>query len=686
MNGSKTTDKFKVHLRKKLPTSLSKENFDSIINHMSKTDENDSCLQNTNANDDQIDEIAHFLNIPNNILSTPKRNFNTYSKFSENHREKHSNADDLKSDEIENDAKIVNNNNLNSEELSAASQSDYANSNSYSRTYDFERFEARRRLELLKQKADLVDKFTKATLQSLDDEDDHLNDKVHNLEDSEIDKLTDSFEPRYVKEINFEILKHPSSQQQISVQMLSSDRSAPTKSLKKNTRSCPRARLKRFPCKKDSKSALNLDSKMSSVADYDQTFPKPISISEEQSKMDVQNRSASYNAQKFDKFEPKSNLSLLEKEAALEKIDALSSDERSETGKGLDNQSDDLEHIQKLAYRSISKHIDNDQSVKKNKNFDFDDSSSKIALDRPNVLKIKKISVNNKSYQVLNKIGKGGSSIVYQVYCQESQKILALKMVDLKNADSSILNGFRSEINLLKRLSQCERVVKMFDFEFRDHNKDLLIVLEKGDADLSNVLKTHSQSKQNKLSPHLIKLYWQEMLEAVKEIHSHNIVHSDLKPVNFILVSGKLKLIDFGIANTIQADQTNVYKETIIVDIWSLGIILYNLVYGVTPFSRFGSDNIRKSIAIINGNIEYGPIEDQLLLDVIKNCLQINPLKRPSAVELLNHPYLISTNAKDSKEIVKELPSKNSNFQLPDNLLDQIRNLTPNTLKTFSMF
>lgn len=582
MNGSKTTDKFKVHLRKKLPTSLSKENFDSIINHMSKTDENDSCLQNTNANDDQIDgklfsttnnysngdsiltEIAHFLNIPNNILSTPKRNFNTYSKFSENHREKHSNADDLKSDEIENDAKIVNNNNLNSEELSAASQSDYANSNSYSRTYDFERFEARRRLELLKQKADLVDKFTKATLQSLDDEDDHLNDKVHNLEDSEIDKLTDSFEPRYVKEINFEILKHPSSQQQISVQMLSSDRSAPTKSLKKNTRSCPRARLKRFPCKKDSKSALNLDSKMSSVADYDQTFPKPISISEEQSKMDVQNRSASYNAQKFDKFEPKSNLSLLEKEAALEKIDALSSDERSETGKGLDNQSDDLEHIQKLAYRSISKHIDNDQSVKKNKNFDFDDSSSKIALDRPNVLKIKKISVNNKSYQVLNKIGKGGSSIVYQVYCQESQKILALKMVDLKNADSSILNGFRSEINLLKRLSQCERVVKMFDFEFRDHNKDLLIVLEKGDADLSNVLKTHSQSKQNKLSPHLIKLYWQEMLEAVKEIHSHNIVHSDLKPVNFILVSGKLKLIDFGIANTIQADQTNVYKETII--------------------------------------------------------------------------------------------------------------------------
>ncbi len=48
----------------------------------------------------------------------------------------------------------------------------------------------------------------------------------------------------------------------------------------------------------------------------------------------------------------------------------------------------------------------------------------------------------------------------------------------------------------------------------------------------------------------------------MNEIHQYGIVHSDLKPVNFILVAGKLKLIDFGIANAIQANYTSVYKES----------------------------------------------------------------------------------------------------------------------------
>lgn len=51
------------------------------------------------------------------------------------------------------------------------------------------------------------------------------------------------------------------------------------------------------------------------------------------------------------------------------------------------------------------------------------------------------------------------------------------------------------------------------------------------------------------------------MLEAVEVIHNEKIVHSDLKPANFVLVKGRLKLIDFGIANAIANDTTNIQRE-----------------------------------------------------------------------------------------------------------------------------
>ena len=51
------------------------------------------------------------------------------------------------------------------------------------------------------------------------------------------------------------------------------------------------------------------------------------------------------------------------------------------------------------------------------------------------------------------------------------------------------------------------------------------------------------------------------MLQAVQVIHDEKIVHSDLKPANFVLVKGQLKLIDFGIANAIANDTTNIQRD-----------------------------------------------------------------------------------------------------------------------------
>src|SRR6266699_3261266 len=87
--------------------------------------------------------------------------------------------------------------------------------------------------------------------------------------------------------------------------------------------------------------------------------------------------------------------------------------------------------------------------------------------------------------------------------------------------------------------------------------------MEMGDMDLNTLLKARQNGEGVKYDPAFVRFYWKEMLECLQAVHEHEIVHSDLKPANFVLVQGRLKLIDFGIANAIQTDETvNVHRET----------------------------------------------------------------------------------------------------------------------------
>jgi serine/threonine-protein kinase TTK/MPS1 len=210
--------------------------------------------------------------------------------------------------------------------------------------------------------------------------------------------------------------------------------------------------------------------------------------------------------------------------------------------------------------------------------------------------------------------------------------------------------------------------------------------MEMGELDLNKILEIRLKTEQSKFDVSFVRHYWKEMLECLQAIHAHDIVHSDLKPHNFVLVKGQLKLIDFGIANAIQTDETvNVHRETQIgtpnymspeslmdsnakpdsrgrisnepklmklgkpSDIWSLGCILYQMVYGRAPFAHI-QNQMQRCQAIINFNypIEYPTLGvgnipvPASLIGTLKKCLNRDQHQRPSATDLLDDkdPFL----------------------------------------------
>ncbi|XP_051880710.1 dual specificity protein kinase Ttk isoform X2 [Pristis pectinata] len=273
------------------------------------------------------------------------------------------------------------------------------------------------------------------------------------------------------------------------------------------------------------------------------------------------------------------------------------------------------------------------------------------------------IVVKKKIYSIIKLLGTGGSSKVYQVLDQKKQ-LYAIKQVNLEDADEQAIAGYKDEIEYLKRLQpHSDKIIKLFDYEITDNYINM--VMECGNIDLNTLLR-----RKKVINPLERKLYWENMLEAVHTIHQHGIIHSDLKPANFLMVEGMLKLIDFGIANEIQPDVTSISKDALVgtlnfmapetikdifsngesrhkskispkSDVWSLGCILYYMTYGKTPFQHL-TNQISKLQAItdLNHDIKFPAIAEKDLLDVLKKCLLRNPKERISIAALLDHPYV----------------------------------------------
>ena len=173
------------------------------------------------------------------------------------------------------------------------------------------------------------------------------------------------------------------------------------------------------------------------------------------------------------------------------------------------------------------------------------------------------IMVKGVPYQKLCLVGRGGSSRVFKAI-DKNHTVVAIKKVSLNKLDPEAIKSYENEVALLRSLRGNDKVIQMYEDETvlnergRRLPKTLFVVMEYGEVDFSRLLE---EQKGKRLNMNFVGLFWLQMLECVQVCHDRGIIHTDLKPANFVLVRGALKIIDFGISHAIEEHTVHARRD-----------------------------------------------------------------------------------------------------------------------------
>lgn len=249
-------------------------------------------------------------------------------------------------------------------------------------------------------------------------------------------------------------------------------------------------------------------------------------------------------------------------------------------------------------------------------------------------------------------LGKGGFAKCYEFVCSENDKTFAAKVIAKASLTKSrAKQKLISEIKIHKSLHNTNIVA--FEHYFED-TENVYILLEMcQNQTLNELLK-----RRKRLTEIEVQCYVVQLIKALKYLHSHRVIHRDLKLGNLFLTDKlEIKVGDFGLATKLEFDGerkrtvcgtpnyiapeilTGTTGHSYEVDVWSLGVIIYTLIIGKPPFE---TQDVKTTYSYIKQN-KYSFPPNAVISDAAKGLIMeilvSDPLKRPTLDQILAHDF-----------------------------------------------
>ena len=255
-------------------------------------------------------------------------------------------------------------------------------------------------------------------------------------------------------------------------------------------------------------------------------------------------------------------------------------------------------------------------------------------------------------YKIIEELGMGGMGRVYKVHDKAIHEIVALKVLKHEiAADETIIDRFRNELKLSRKISH-KNVCRMYDISQSDSRFFITMEYVSGE-DLKHTIRKVGHLSLDKVISLVI-----QTCEGLAEAHRLGVIHRDLKPHNLMIDgNGDVRIMDFGIARSVKAqgftttgmmvgtpeymspEQARGEEIDARSDIYSLGIVLYELLTGEVPFTGDSAVSValKHTTDPPRHPQEINPQIPNELIPVVFRCLEKDKNDRyPSAQALLS--------------------------------------------------